>query len=65
MYYAGMKTTLVTEVGATDHPHIHEKTDHFPIWMGFQWKCKMEEKKEQIISSSIRNKPNLDLENRE
>ena len=63
IYYSSMDTTLISDVGATDHPHIHEKTDHFPIWVGLHWKCKMEERKETQASTSIRNKPDLNLEN--
>ncbi len=52
-------------MGATDHVHIHEKTDNFPIWIALNWPGYMKEKTVHIRSTSIRNQPDLDLEDQE
>ena len=52
-------------MGATDHVHIHEKTDHFPIWIALKWPGYMKEKTVHIPSASIRNQPDLDLADKE
>jgi hypothetical protein len=51
-------------VGAIDHVHIHEKTDHFPIWIALKWPGHMEEKLAHVPSASIRNQPDLDLDDK-
>lgn len=48
IYHSTLEPIKVASVGATDHVHIHEKTDHFPIWIGLNWKGHMKEKKNHI-----------------
>jgi hypothetical protein len=61
IYHTDLHPHILSSVGATDHIHIHEKTDHFPIWIAINWKGYMEERQVHKPSPSIRNKPDIDL----
>jgi hypothetical protein len=49
IYHTDLSPLKLTSVGSTDHPHILEKTDHFPIWIGLRWNAKVGCKAKQKI----------------
>lgn len=65
IYHSTLDPIIVSSVGATDHIHIHEKTDHFPIWIGLNWKGNMKEIKDIKTFPNITNQPDIDLEDEE
>ena len=65
IYHSTLDPISTTSVGAIDHVHIHEKTDHFPIWITLKWPGHMIEKKTHVPSKSIRNQVDLDLDDLE
>lgn len=65
IYHSSLDPISIASIGATDHEHIHEKTDHFPIWIAMKWPGHMPEIVTHKPSASIRNQPDIDLEDSE
>lgn len=37
IFHSHLGPIQITQIGATDHPHISQKTEHYPIWIGLLW----------------------------
>jgi hypothetical protein len=62
IFHSTLEPLTVTSVGAIDHAHVHEKTDHFPIWICINWEGYMPMQVDHESSPPIKNQPDIDMD---
>jgi hypothetical protein len=59
IFHSHLGQLQLTQIGATDHPHISEKTDHYPLWIGLLWPESLPSNPIPPISDPIVNRPDI------
>jgi hypothetical protein len=59
IFHSHLGPIQLTQIGATDHPHILEKTDHYPIWIGLLWPDPLTYTSTPPTSPPIVNRPDI------